>query len=428
MPSKVLIQVAKDFHRRHQFELEGIHGGDSLRLSRREVLAHVRRLRDRFVQSVVASFEPWKDKLICQRARFISSQVLQVGNEQIEAEAIVVATGSESILPPAWAQFQSRFLTSESIFEQQILPESLCVIGLGVIGLELGQALRRLGVNVEAVTVGKSLGGLSDPHLQDYALKIFRREFSINPHGVNNLREEQNQLWVETDTGTIRTEQALVSIGRRPRLDHLGLEKLGFEFNANQQPDLEPGTFQIKGEPIFLAGDVNDQRPVLHEAADEGRIAGYNAVRLGNSSACFQRRVPLTIVFCDPQIALVGQTYQELSQNQVDFVTGKMSFEGYGRAIIKLEEVGRIHIYAGRDRGQIFGAELFCPDAEHLAHQLAWVISLKLTVAQVLALPFYHPVTEEGLRSALRDAAAQIQVHRSRLEVLRCEESIVLRG
>ena len=428
MPSKVLIQVGNDFHRRHQFELEGIHGADSLQLSQPEVMAHVRRLRDRFVQSVVGSFESWQDKLVRQQARFVSPQVLQVGEEQIEAEAIIVATGSKSIVPQSWSAFQHRFLTSESIFEQKEFPKSLCVIGLGVIGIELGQALTRLGVNVEAVTLGKSIGGLTDPQIQDYALKIFCREFSINTHGVKNLREEQNQLWVETDTGTIRAEQALVSMGRRPRLEGLGLDKLGLKLDEKNQPDLEPGTFQVKGEPIFIVGDVNGQRPVLHEATDEGRIAGYNAVRLGQGTECFQPRVSLTIVFCEPQIALVGQTYQELTQNEIDFVTGKVCFEGYGRAIVKLEEVGLIHIYTERNSGRILGAELFCPDGEHLAHQLAWVISLKLTVTQVLALPFYHPVMEEGLRTALRDAASQIIPQHPPLEVLRCEETIVLRG
>ena len=428
MPSKVLIQVSHDFHRRHKFESEGIHGGESLQVSQREVMAHVRRLRDRFVQSVVGSFESWQDKLICDRARFVSPQVLQVGEEQVEAEAIIVATGSESIVPQSWSDFEHRFVTSESIFEQKEFPKSFCVIGLGVIGIELGQALSRLGVNVEAVTLGKSIGGLSDPQIQDYALKIFRREFSIDTHGVKNIQEKQNQLWVETDTGIIRAKQALVSMGRRPQLAGLGLDKLGLKTNDQNQPYLESGTFQVKKEPIFIAGDVNGQRPVLHEASDEGRIAGYNAVRLGQGSECFQRRVALTIVFCDPQIALVGQTYQQLTQNEIDFVTGRVCFEGYGRAIVKLEEVGLVHIYAERDSGRILGAELFCPDAEHLAHQLAWVISLKLSVAQVLALPFYHPVMEEGLRTALRDAASQIKTQHPPLEVLRCEETIVLRG
>ena len=428
MPSKILIQVANDFHRRHQFELQGIHGGESLQLCQREVLAHIRRLRDRFVYSVMTSLESWQDKLVCQQAKFLSSRILQVGEEQIEADAIIVATGSETILPNSWASFQHRFLTSESIFEQKEFPKNLCIIGLGVIGIELGQALARLGVNIEAVTIGKSIGGLSDPRIQDYAIKIFRQEFSINTRGVKKFQEEHNQLWVETDTGIIRADKAIVSIGRRPRLKGLGLEKIGLELDKNHLPIIEKGTFQVKGEPIFIVGDVNGQRPLLHEASDEGRIAGYNSVRLEYKTQCFQRRVPLTIVFCEPQIALVGQTYQELINKKINFVTGKICFEGYGRAIIKLKEVGLVHIYAHSRSGKILGAELFCPDAEHLAHQLAWVISLNLTLAQVLALPFYHPVMEEGLRSALRDAASQISNKPSSLEVLRCEESIVLRG
>jgi dihydrolipoamide dehydrogenase len=158
----------------------------------------------------------------------------------------------------------------------------------------------------------------------------------------------------------------------------------------------------------------------LHEAADQGRIAGFNAV---NDPQCFKERVLLSITFCEPNIAIVGKRYEELVQKGVDFVTGKVSFEGQGRSIIKLEEIGALHIYAERSSGKLLGAEIFAPDGEHLAHLVAWAISCNLTAHETLALPFYHPVVEEGLRTAIRDAARQVEAPPNQLEVFRCEDS-----
>ncbi|MEO0405570.1 MAG: dihydrolipoyl dehydrogenase, partial [Bacteroidota bacterium] len=101
--------------------------------------------------------------------------------------------------------------------------------------------------------------------------------------------------------------------------------------------------------------------------------------------------------------------------------TGQVSFEGQGRSIVKLKEKGVLHIYANKSDGIILGAELMAPDGEHLAHLIAWAMSLDLTVQEALKMPFYHPVIEEGLRTALRNAAEQVEV-KAESELFRCED------
>ena len=119
------------------------------------------------------------------------------------------------------------------------------------------------------------------------------------------------------------------------------------------------------------------------------------------------RRTPLAIVFSDPQLAVVGTRYAELAPGT--FVTGEVSFEDQGRSRVMLRNKGLLHVYADADTGLLRGAELIGPDAEHLGHLLAWAIQAGFTVAQALDMPFYHPVIEEGLRTALRDAQAKLQ-------------------
>ena len=118
---------------------------------------------------------------------------------------------------------------------------------------------------------------------------------------------------------------------------------------------------------------------------------------------------------------MIGDNYSSLKKDNVNFIIGKVSFEGQGRAIVKLKEQGLLHIYVNKENGKILGAELQAPSGEHIAHLLAWVISMDMPVSEVLKLPFYHPVVEEGLRTALRDAAKQMEHYVD--ELMNCDDS-----
>lgn len=139
-------------------------------------------------------------------------------------------------------------------------------------------------------------------------------------------------------------------------------------------------------------------------------------------SHCFERPPRLAITFSDPNIAVVGRGRQSLIDEAVDFVTGQASFARQGRAVLMRETDGQIEVYADRKSGRLLGAEMIAPRAEHLAHFLAFALSLKVTVHQVLQMPFYHPTIEEGLRTALKDAAYKLERKIRDIEVMRCAE------
>jgi len=159
---------------------------------------------------------------------------------------------------------------------------------------------------------------------------------------------------------------------------------------------------------VFIAGEADNDRPLLHEAADEGRIAGRNAGRFPDVRA-ETRRTPLNIVFTEPQMAMAGASHAELTSSGAVFAWGEASFADQGRARVMGRNEGVIRVYGDRADGRIRGAELFGPDAEHLAHLLAWSIQRGDTVSDALACPFYHPVLEEGLRTALQGLARALR-------------------
>ena len=164
------------------------------------------------------------------------------------------------------------------------------------------------------------------------------------------------------------------------------------------------GTLQVADLPVFLAGDSNNQAPLLHEAADEGHIAGINATR--PDVACFDRRTPLGIVFADPNVAMVGRRFEDLGSSGV--LAGEVRFERQGRARAGQHDHGILRVYAERDSGRLLGAEMCAPAGEHMVHLLALAIDRSLTVHELLRMPIYHPVLEEGLRTALRELASQL--------------------
>jgi dihydrolipoamide dehydrogenase len=151
---------------------------------------------------------------------------------------------------------------------------------------------------------------------------------------------------------------------------------------------------------------------VLHEAGDEGRIAGYNAARVtdGERPARFRRRTPLFINFCDPNICAVGERLDALDPEQI--AIGEIKMAPVGRALIMGNNRGLIRVYAAKASGRLLGAELIAPRGENLAHLLSWSIQQGLTVQQMLRMPFYHPVIEEALQAALGDLERKLDLKR----------------
>ena len=149
-------------------------------------------------------------------------------------------------------------------------------------------------------------------------------------------------------------------------------------------------------------------------------MSGYNAAHTDDH--CFKRRVRLAITFSDPNIAIVGKSWKELTDEGTAFVVGEADFARQGRAVVMRENEGSIEVYADRASGRLLGAELMAPRGEHLAHLLAFALSMNMTVPESLSLPFYHPAIEEGLRTALKDAAFKIERRVRDIELMRCSE------
>ncbi|MEZ4466102.1 MAG: dihydrolipoyl dehydrogenase [bacterium] len=410
MPSKLLIAAADAaWHVRHapRFGIEAAYGAQ---VDGPAVLRRVQRERDRFVGFVVRDVEAIDPAERLEGfARFVGPHVLEVGGTRVEAGAIVVATGSTPFVPAPLRDLGDVMLSNEQIFELPDLPRSVAVVGAGVIGLELGQALHRLGVHVRLFTHGERLGPITDPVVATSARRIFAAELQLHLHAPIEAAERveggARLRWREAGEAREEVfERVLVAAGRTPSIGRLGLDAAGVAVDERGAVEVDPATHRAGGSALFFAGDVLADRALLHEAADEGFIAGSNAaaLALGQPIEAYQRRTPLAIVFTDPQIALVGRRHADLASSE--FGIGEVDYGDQGRSRVMGRNQGIVRIY-GAPGGRLLGAEMCGPAVEHTGHLLAWAIQAGMTVTDALRMPFYHPVVEEGIRTALRDLA-----------------------
>ncbi|MGD2119400.1 MAG: dihydrolipoyl dehydrogenase [Chromatiales bacterium] len=408
MPSKAVIQVAEDYYRRKVFSRYGVDGQDDLRIDSAEAMEYVQDLRDTFVDRVLSNSTDnmSEEQFIEGYAHFVEPHVLEIDNGQrIHADKIIIASGSRPIVPEAWREFGDRILTTDEFFELETLPSTMAVIGLGVIGLEIGQSLHRLGVDVTGIDQQETIGGISDPDVISSATDILGNEMPLwLGHAAEIKETKDGKLKVTAGDQSVSVDKILVAIGRGPNLDKLKLENAGIELDANGMVDYNRNTMQIGDSHLFLAGDANGERQLLHEAGDEGRIAGFNAVN--DSIQGFQRKTPLYITFCDPNIVSVGARFTELDPETT--AVGEIKMAPVGRALIMSKNKGIIRVYADKASGKLLGAEMIATKGENLGHLLAWCIQKDMTVGDLLQLPFYHPVIEEALQAALYDLYSKV--------------------
>ena len=404
MPSKTLIAAADALHVRTRLDEFGIRGGDGLSADIPAVLNRVRVLRDHFVAGVLEATEDLGDRRLDGRARLDGPNRVVVGDRVIQARRVILAPGSSPIVPKPWRALGDRILTSDTLFEQQDLPRRIGVVGLGSIGAEIAQALARLGLEVHGFDGAERMAGLSDKKVAETLRAALAREFAIHLGAQVELAEAEGGIEMRWDGEAVLVDTVIAAVGRRPNVQGIGLETLRVPLDDKGMPEVDPETMRIGDTPVLLAGDASGAKPLLHEGADEGHIAGLNAtsdepIRLG-------RRTPISVVFCDPEVAVIGDPAGSLDPE--DVLAGEASFASQGRARIMQENRGVMRLYAAKGDGRLLGAEMAAPAAEHMAHLLALAVGRNLTVHDLLRMPFYHPTVEEGLRTALRAIARQL--------------------
>ena len=403
MPSKLLIAAGRAAHQARQAALFGVIVGD-VAVDAKQVWRRVQEQRDRFVASVLEDYNAIPaDRVIHGQARFAGPDALVIGDDRIVAtKGIVIATGARPIIPEILEPVRQLVRTHETIFDLDDLPARMAVLGAGPLGLELGQAFARLGVAVTVIDKGDTVAGLKDPETNKAAIAALADEVTIML-GVDVFAciNDKGSARLSTAGGDIDADLILAATGRPPALDGLDLESTGLALDDHGTPLFDSATRRCGESRIFIAGDANAWRPVLHEAARGGRIAG--GVAMGGPPA---KPLPaVAIAFTEPNLVEVGQSFDALPG---DALVGQATVTDNGRATIDGKDHGLVRLYAAPD-GKLLGGSITAPAGEHLGQLLALAIEREMDVAALEDQAWYHPTEEELLQAAARDLLGKMR-------------------
>ncbi len=325
------------------------------------------------------------------------------GNEtRIKADNIIIATGSRPVNIPSFPVDGRWILTSDHLLELEQLPESMLIIGAGVIGCEWAFMLSMLDVKVEMVEMMDHALPMED----EGSSKLIERELKklkVKLHTktrVESIVPGSQGITANLSNGTtVEAGQALVSVGRAFNTEELGLEDVGVKLNKNGS--IKTGAdMRTNVKNIFAIGDVRGEILLAYTATHDGTVAVDNC--LGEKVEKDYLGVP-SVIFTHPEVASVGMTEKQAAEDH-ELIIGKFPLRALGKAHAENEIAGEVKLIGDKKTDRLLGVHIVGIHATEIIHTAALAINRKLTVKQVGDLIFGHPVISESIMEAAHDA------------------------
>lgn len=408
MPTKSLLQSAEVYSQLQHTSEFGIRlPSGQIEIDWNTVQSRKNRIVSTLVQGIQYLMRKNKVKVVKGKASFQTSQVLRVENdgkeEEIKADKFIIASGSEPIHLP-FAPFDGNWIIhSGQAMSLQSIPASLLIIGGGVIGCEFASIYSRLGTKVTIVEMADQLLPGEDKDVAEILHKQLESDgVTINPSTkLIDLNADQKKAIFENDKGLheLQADLVLVSIGRKPRLNHLGLEKIGIDFS--RQGILVNDQMQTNIPTISACGDVIGGIQLAHVAFHEGTVAALNCC--GIDANVNYRSVPRCI-YTSPEIASVGLTEKQARDQFGDIRIGDFPFSANGKALIADERVGKVKVLIEPEFGEILGVSIVGAHATELIGQGSVMLHAELTTDIMENFIAAHPSLSEAIHEALLSA------------------------
>ena len=414
IPSKALIEVAGLAHDAGNAEEMGVHADPVVDL------AGAQSWKGEVVERLTGGVEKLCKangvNLLAGTARFADERTVRVshggdgqGAETLEFEHAIVATGSRPVSIPNFDFGDAPILDSAAALELDSVPDRLCVVGAGYIGMELSTMFAKLGADVHVVEMLDDVLPTYEPDVQRLVRKRAEShgvEFTFGA-GASDWRDAPDGgVVVEVDddgTTTIPTDRVLVAVGREPVTDTLGLDAVGLEPNDAGfiETDAQARTDR---DHVFAVGDVAGEPMLAHKASKEGVVAAE--VIAGEPAALDYQAVPAA-VFTDPEVGTVGLTEAEAEAEGFDPVVGEMPFGASGRALTTGHTEGFVRIVADADSEFVLGARIVGAKASELVAEVALAIEMGATLEDVAGTIHVHPTLAEAVMEAAENARGQ---------------------
>lgn len=421
IPSKALIYASSQYHKmRHEFEALGITAGKT-DVDLQKMQAWKSGVVKQLTGGVGQLLKRNGVELFSGTATFKKANQLEVkstsGTETLEAGKIIIATGSRVLEIPPLPFNGKNVLDSTGALALTELPKKLVVIGGGFIGVEIGTVYAKLGSEVTIVealdtlisTVDQELVAVVEKRMRALGIQVLKKTKALGLKEKEAAKSKLLRLDVETpDKGkqTLEATHILVSVGRRPNSDGLGLDKIGVKLDpkGNILTDRE-GKTNVPG--VYAIGDVAGAPQLAHRASMDGLIVAAGIS--GEPSFKDYKTIPWAI-FSDPEIAVCGLTEKEAKDQGFTFRVGKFPFAANGRALSTNEKDGFIKVLVDEAKEQLLGVHIVGPEASNLIAEAAIAIEMGACAEDVVRTIHTHPTLPEAFPEAV-EAAFYKAVH-----------------
>lgn len=412
MPSKTLIYSTEVLHQAQKAKLFGL---DIPEAKIDMPALHQRKLRaiDEFAEYRQEQLQSDRFTLFRNQATFTGQREITLDDGTVlTADKILVSTGSAVNYPPVPGLSDVPVWTSDDVLDLDFLPESVIVLGGGIVACELAQFLRRAGSQVIQIQRSPHILKEVSQEAAEVIEKVFREE------GIELITDTTLKQIEQTDDGYrvtfLHNGETLVreakhlfnALGRKPNTEGLGLEAAGLE--TRKSGHLVTNEQQQTTNPhVYAAGDVAGPHEIVHIAIMQGEVAAHHA--FGKPVEPVNYDAMLGVVFTDPQIGHVGLPEDEIKRRGIDFVCADYPFDDHGKSILMEAKHGYVKVWAERSTRKVLAAECVGKDASELIHALAVAVSLEATLDQLLKVHWYHPTLSEIWSYPLEDCLDLIE-------------------
>ncbi|UFJ39629.1 dihydrolipoyl dehydrogenase [Brevibacillus humidisoli] len=411
IPTKSLLESAETYEKVKRAALFGIDLPEAeVAVNWNGVQDYKRQVMKKLVQGVGYLMKKNQIEVIQGKASFRSDRLLQVekqdGEVQIEADRVIIAAGSEPIQLP-FAPFDGEWVIhSGHAMSLPEVPASLLIVGGGVIGCEFASIYSRLGTKVTIVEMAEHILPGEDPDIAAVLQKQLAA-FGVTIYtqaALQELQTETKTAFVQNGDGVeeIRAEYVLVSVGRKPRLQELGLDRIGVQYDRHgiQVND----SMQTSIPHIYACGDVVGGVQLAHVAFHEGETAALHASGIDRKVS--YHAVPRCI-YTWPEVAGVGLTERQARDQYGEIQIGEFSFSANGKALILHEAIGKVKVIVEPVYQQIVGMTIVGPRATELIGQGSVMLHTELTADTMEGFIAAHPTLSEAVWEALQNAIVQ---------------------
>lgn len=393
VPSKSLLRVAKSAHELRTSSRFGLRS--------EEPIVDMIAVREYLRSAIAQIYRGTTPEALGQKGmdvilgpvRFLDSHTLMVGEEKIRAKKTLIATGAHPVIPATPGLKDVAFLTYREIFENDVLPRSMVVMGGGPVGVEVAQAYQRLGAQVTIFADG--LLEKEEPEASEILLRVFEREgISVIPERPLSVERTGEQFTVRSASRQIDCDVLFVAAGRRPTFDGLNLEAAGVVYSEHGIAVND--RLQTSRKNIYAAGDVIGGQQFSHLAGWQGFYAARNALLPGSASG--SANVVPRVTFTDPEVAQVGKTETEArASHGKDVVVTAWPITREDRAVCDDDRDGTLKFITTR-KGVILGATIVGHRAGETITEFALAMKNNLKISDVAQSIHPYPTYSTGVQ------------------------------